>query len=264
MTCPYGYYFNENNNATMFTQTCVQCATGSNCARCMVSSNSSSNLTMCTSCFPGSYLNGTSCASCNTGCAFCATLGQCLICSPGYIATQSGSIAGNLEGGILNCTPCTSPCASCEGSSLTCTSCVSGFSMKGGNCLSNFNYAVSVTFSVSLAQFQTNYLGFLNQMAASAGVAVNNIIINSIVAGSVIVDMSVTSFASPGSSDAINNQNNMNNLLNSGNINNMQVSTTSLSTVGGSNTVDSGLSQTTIIILAVVIPVGVLRTYLSI
>ena len=132
--------------------------------------------------------------------------------------------------------------------------------------MSNFNYVVNAVFGVTLATFQANYLSFLKQIASSAGVGVRNVLVKSINSGSVVVNMQITSFSAPGSATAIANQNNLNNLLASGNIAGMPVSSFTLTTNGGTNTPtdtgSSGLSTTTIIILAVCIPGGVLCTLL--
>ena len=138
---------------------------------------------------------------------------------------------------------------------------MSGFTLVGDVCLSQFNYVIQCVFSVTLAEFQSNYLGFLQQASAAAGVAIKNIVVVSITSGSVITNLQVTSFNAPGSSAAIQDQTNLNTLLSRGNIANMPVSSFALSTEGGSNTIppaedDGGLSTTTIIILATVIPIG--------
>jgi hypothetical protein len=133
--------------------------------------------------------------------------------------------------------------------------------------MSNFNYAVSTVFNVNMTTFMANYLSFLQQVASSAGVAVRNVAIKSITLGSVVANLQITSFSPAGSAAATANQNSLNNLLTSGNIAGMPVTSFTLSTNGGTNTPDSGssgLSTTTIIILAVCIPGGVLRTYLPI
>ena len=74
--------------------------------------------------------------------------------------------------------------------------------------------------------------------------------------------MAITSNDAAGSNGAVTAQNNIENLVNSGSISGMSVTSRTLTTDGGSNDVDdsSGLSKTTIILLAVLIPVGVLRT----
>ena len=76
--------------------------------------------------------------------------------------------------------------------------------------------------------------------------------------------MQVTSDFAPGSSQAIQFEDNLDNLLNQGTIANMGITSHTLSTNGGSNNNggddDSGLSTRDIIILAVCIPVGVIRT----
>ena len=123
------------------------------------------------------------------------------------------------------------------------------------------------TLDTTLTIFSQNYLSFLDQIAKSASVTVRNLIVDSISTGSVDVLVRITSFSSPGSTDAIYTQNNLNQLLNSGFVGSMALNSFTISTDGGSNSdssssaSDSGLPLTTIIILSVVIPVGILRTY---
>ena len=186
----------------------------------------------------------------------------------GYVPQQSGTLLGNINSGVVNCTACASPCASCAGSPTTCTSCPNGYTISGGVCISNFNYQVLTVLGVNLTQFQPNYIIFLNQLAEAAGVSVQNLVIPSITTGSVNLLARITSNFPPGSSNAINSQNSINSLLSSGNVGNMAVASFSVTTNGGSNDNGNngggGLSTTTIIILATVIPIGTLRTYPSI
>lgn len=142
---------------------------------------------------------------------------------------------------------------------------MTGFSLFGDVCLSNFNYQISVTFNVDFAQFENNYLTFLNEVATAAGVGINNIVILSIVPGSVTVNMAITSFNPPGSQNAINAQNNLQTVVANGtSASGMPITASSVTTAGGSNgggdSGSSGLSTTDIILMAVLIPVGVLRT----
>lgn len=99
--------------------------------------------------------------------------------------------------------------------------------------------------------------------------------IDGITSGSVIVDLSVTSFTAAGTNASIQSQNNIAQLFANQNLANMPVTSSSVTTRGGSNGNDnnnnnnnnnssgdgsgSGLSTTAIIILAVVIPISVIR-----
>lgn len=126
--------------------------------------------------------------------------------------------------------------------------------------MSNFRYVINIVFDVTLTTFSNNYLTFLNQIAAAANVGVNNILIVSLTSGSVSVDMQVASLEAPGSVGAVNAQNSLTSLLSSSTLGGMSVKSATITTEGGSNE-SGGLSQTTIIILAVCIPVGILSTY---
>lgn len=98
-------------------------------------------------------------------------------------------------------------------------------------------------------------------------ILLNRILVVSINYGSVAVVLQASTTDAPGSQGAIDQENNLNTLLSSSNgVGGMSVSSSSVTTNGGSNNNggDSGLSRTTIIILAVCIPCGVLCTYFMI
>ncbi len=198
---------------------------------------------------------------------------MCTSCAPGFVAQQGASLTSEINSEVLvNCTSCTGNCASCSGSSDSCTSCNSGFTLQGTICQSNFNYQVVSTLGVSLSVFQTNYLSFLTSIAAAAGVSIRNILVKSIVSGSVTVTMQVNSNAPAGSSAAITSQNNLNSLLSTGNtVANMGVLSSSVTTNGGSNNngndgnngnnnINNNGRDTTTIIIAVVVPICVIGT----
>jgi len=124
---------------------------------------------------------------------------------------------------------------------------------------------VSVVLDTTLSVFEQNYFSFINAIATAAGVGFDQINIISITQGSVIVNMAVSSPNAAGSNAAVTAQNNIQNAISSGqSFGNMTVTTSTVTTQGGSNDSSSGLSTTAIILLAVLIPVGVIRTYLFI
>lgn len=106
----------------------------------------------------------------------------------------------------------------------------------------------------------------MNRVASAAGVNVTDISILSIVSGSVTLNMAVSSPSAAGSQNAIDAQNNLNNLIQNGQtIDNMPITASTITPQGGSNdNGDNGLSTTDIILMAVLIPVGVIRKYLFI
>lgn len=69
--------------------------------------------------------------------------------------------------------------------------------------------------------------------------------------------MQINSPFAPNSNDANTVQNNINGVLQQGSIASMPIISSSVNTIGNDDD-DSGLSKTTIIILATVIPIGVL------
>lgn len=250
--CPQGYIIQTNNTATTAKQTCLQCTSSSNCARCL-----SSNLTQCISCPEGSYLSSGICINCPNGCASCITALICIKCQPGFVDSQNG-FADTVTYNNMNCTLCQSPCRTCYSNPMTCLSCVDGYSLSGAQCISNFNFAVTCSLSVTMQAFQTNYLFFLSQLAAAANVKTNDIQILSVTSGSVNIAMTISCPYPAGSSEAQNMQNSINSLLSSGNVANMPVSNYEISTNGGSNSSSGGMATSTMIILATVIPIGVL------
>lgn len=163
------------------------------------------------------------------------------------------------------------------GSSISCSSCPNGFSLVGTVCISHFNYVLSLIFDTTLPLFQSNYLTFLGQVSTAVGVKLSDLAVNSIVSGSVVVNLAITSYSNPGSAGAITSENNLNSLLQTGSLGNMNLNSFSLATVGGDNNItnssspspspsseESGLSTGTILILAIVIPVGTISNYGSI
>lgn len=112
--------------------------------------------------------------------------------------------------------------------------------------------------------FNSQYLAFLTSVASSVSTSINNIAVLSIVNGSVTVTMLITSTNAPSSNGAITEQDNLNNFKTGGTIAGMSITSNSVTTNGGTNSnsdSDSGLSQTTIIILATVIPIGTLCNF---
>ena len=268
LTCPVGSAppFANNTNARI-NQTCTACNSTLNCARCPQNQPN-----QCTVCSVGYYLNSSNiCQICPNSCLGCLGPNICLICAPGYIPAQSGQIIGMNDNLFpQTCVACQSPCLTCYGDIYSCASCInSNYTLYGDICLSNFYYLVSVVFNVDLAVFENNYLNFMNQIASAAGVSINDITVLSIVSGSVTVTMAISSPNAPGSQAAITAQNNIQNLIQNGTtIDNMPITSSSLTTQGGSNDNNNGggggLSTTAIILMAVLIPLGVISTYHSI
>ena len=86
-----------------------------------------------------------------------------------------------------------------------------------------------MSFPVTLAIFQENYLSFLNAIVTASGVGINEIAILSITNGSVNVNLAVSSTAAAGSNAAIDTENAIKNAVNSGqSFGNMTVQTLSL------------------------------------
>lgn len=149
-TCPLGYILSSN--------TCVQCAANTNCARC-----NPANPSQCYSCLAGSFLNpgAQTCSGCPAGCATCTSSSSCTSCNSQYtLVVQPISSAGI-------CQPCASPCATCIGAPSTCLSCVQGYSLTGWSCRTNFNFGFGVILNTNLQTFWSNYQQFLTALVNS-------------------------------------------------------------------------------------------------
>lgn len=182
--CPLGFALSSN--------TCVQCATGSNCGRC----NPAANAT-CYSCLSGYYLNtsASTCVSCPTGCQTCSNPSNCLSCSSGYgLVSQPVSTSGS-------CVACQSPCAQCMGSPTTCVACVSGYALSGWNCQSSFNFGFFVSLNTDIQTFYNNYQSFLVALVGSNS-NFQTVTLSSIVSGSVNVTGTISTNQASGSNAA--------------------------------------------------------------
>jgi len=191
--CPFGYILQTDNSNITATQNCIPCAISSNCARCSLT-----NLSQCLSCTDGLYLSKGVCIACQTSCAICINQMVCLKCQLGYVDAQSG-LLDNTAYNNLNCTACQLPCSTCYSNPTTCLSCTAGYSLIGAACLSDFNFVVSCSFSVTLAIFQSNYVSLVSQLASVAGVTTNEVFILSVSSGSVNVNMQISSSYPAGS-----------------------------------------------------------------
>jgi Rod binding domain-containing protein len=128
--------------------------------------------------------------------------------------------------------------------------------------MSTFNYQVNCVFAanITFATFYQNYYSFISQVATAAGVGINQVLVQNITNGSVIVNMQIVSQTSPGSSNSVNAQNNLNTLF-KGPVAGMAVSSSTITPNANNSPSSSGLSDTTIIILATVIPIGTLCNF---
>lgn len=142
--CPMGSYPNGG--------TCSACGVG--CGRCNPSS-----INQCTSCLPGFYLGGSNnCVACPTQCATCSGPNNCLTCASRYTAATV-PVASNQA----MCVACSPPCLECSYNPEQCISCISGFSFTGWNCISNFYYYFTATFSANQQTFFNHYQALIGQ-----------------------------------------------------------------------------------------------------
>jgi hypothetical protein len=98
-----------------------------------------------------------------------------------------------------------SPCSSCVGSAITCISCVAGYYLNGSQCISNFNFQISVTFSANTTAttFNEQIDQFIGAIASAVNVNPNQVTIISIIYGSIIVNALISTTNAPGSAAAI-------------------------------------------------------------
>ena len=86
--CPTGHVRVNTDPATP-NASCQACS--GNCQRC-----SPSNLSECTSCYMGTYLNPTNqCVACSTGCKTCISKAICLGCMSGYVSVEPAMLINN-------------------------------------------------------------------------------------------------------------------------------------------------------------------------
>lgn len=142
--CPMGSYYNQGS--------CSAC--GASCARCNPAAPNS-----CYTCLPGFFMNSAgTCVACGNGCATCSSAYNCLTCASNYTAV-SAPVGSNQ----VTCTACSLPCAECSYNPEQCTSCIKGFTFTGWNCVSNFYYTYTATFSASQNMFFNHYQALINR-----------------------------------------------------------------------------------------------------
>lgn len=240
--CPFNYLLSN--------QQCIQCG-NNQCARCQAT-----NLSICTTCYDGSYLSSGACLTCPTGCSTCVNQNNCITCSPGYISQIQPITTQTL------CAACQPPCAQCIGNTQTCTVCQLGFTLIGWKCVSTFNFGFTVTLNTNLTFFYENYAKFLNSIGNDVGNNnVNVVTMNGINSGSVIANGNVTTTVSSNSNQATNQYNSLQNTFLSGNsIGGMPITSSSLSVNGGS-IIQPSTGPNLALILGITIPLGILSNF---
>ena len=180
--CPIGYSILPTDSGTFF---CQQCQGG--CARC-----NPNNPATCLNCLIGFFLNQNNCVACPSNCANCNSNSSCFTCALGFIALQpaylASSSAPRTQGSVvfqpLNCQPCVAPCVTCQYTVTSCLSCQSGFNLFGATCLSNNSVKVSVNFSPAnndLSIFANNYYTIITGLADAVNITVNNIVVDGLI-----------------------------------------------------------------------------------
>jgi hypothetical protein len=167
----------------------------------------------------------------------------------------------------VTCLPCVSPCMACYNTPSTCQSCVAGYSFLNNVCVSNFNFGIQVVLTPSTnSAFAGQFYSFLTSIAQAAGQSISTIIINSLVYGSVTVNAQISTTNAPGSTAANSQQTSINSAITSPTLGGMTVKSSTLTQNGVPTPTptptpdDSGLSANTILIIAIVVPIGSIST----
>ena len=229
--CPTGYV-RTNTDMTTANASCSTCSASANCQRC-----SPTNVSECTSCYSGAYLNPNGqCVSCPTGCESCVSLALCFSCMSGYVSMEAPRVINNenphVHGMVpVTCMACESPCSTCYGDARTCSSCVSGYSYVRGKCISEFSFIVDLVLNTSALNLRNNYFAFLTEIATMAETDLNALAIFQIGREpNIQVVMMISTIYLSGSEQATAQQMNLNALFESGTIANVSVTSFILQT----------------------------------
>ena len=242
------------------------------CARCNPTA-----VATCTSCLYGSYLSNGICKSCGAGCSNCLDSQTCFRCSAGYVALLPATLVigtstsplltqttsqNNIIYQPVQCQACVAPCVTCISSTTSCLSCQSGYSLVGTSCVSDFNFGATVVLQVQPSSFVQNYYSFLFNISNAVSQQINTITINSIQYGSATVNLVVSTTNAPGSSAASTQQTNLQNAIAANKtVGGMQVVSSSLILNGAPS---SSSSNQSVLIIAIVVPIASLSTFLFI
>lgn len=141
--------------------------------------------------------------------------------------------------------------------------------LSGNNCLNPNIISLSVTFvadgTANLdSTFNNNFGTIISGMAAAAQVPEKDILIESIVYGSITLNSQVTTSATPGSATDTQIRNNLNNYFDNLNIPNLKVDTTSVVPPDNNGTSNDDDDSNTTLIVAIVVPIVVVCTFILI
>ena len=112
--------------------------------------------------------------------------------------------------------------------------------------------------------FNNNFGTIISGMAAAAQVPEKDILIESIVYGSITLNSQVTTSATPGSATDTTIRNNLNNYFDNLNIPNLKVDTTSVVPPDNNGTSNDDDDSNTTLIVAIVVPIVVVCTFILI
>jgi hypothetical protein len=133
----------------------------------------------------GYFLNDfdNNCVHCPFNCSTCYNYNYCMSCASTYVAARSfvppeimlmpGYFSGIYSQPII-CIKCFYPCRSCYYSPSFCTSCQIKFYLSNNECVSNFNYFISLTMTPANSSFfMQNYYNLIYNISQTAGVFIN-------------------------------------------------------------------------------------------
>ena len=121
---------------------CLECSNLSQCTKCDAGYYLNSNNT-CTQCPKGSYCNGESQAQCPAG-QYQNLTGQssCKNCPAGQYQNLTG------QSSCKNCSSVTLNCNTCNATTGTCTTCSNGYMLSGTSCIAKYSHTKTANGSI--------------------------------------------------------------------------------------------------------------------
>lgn len=103
--------------------------TDATCLPCSPLCVTCSDISTCTACAPGQFVNSGQCANCPLNCFNCSDASTCIICQEGFI------LIANVSANSIVCGACTAFCSECNATNITqCITCQKGMYMLNGLC----------------------------------------------------------------------------------------------------------------------------------
>lgn len=123
------------------------------------------DVTKCTLCQTGYYLENDACTACPSSCTACWSDSYCTFCDDGfYMASFLGLPTGK-------CESCSEEdfCLTCRGAASRCTSCIDDYTLKGFKCRSDKGVSMDMTLDTDYNQFIVNINKFKHGLLSLLG-----------------------------------------------------------------------------------------------